>query len=327
MEKDIKPMLAYSSSAFDDEDWICEIKLDGTRTICYFDADRNHIRFLNRRMIDFTHKYPEIYSALPNAINARQVILDGEIVTYNKEGKPDFYSLQMREHVDDKIKIDVLSKTIPATFVVFDILYLNGEELIDKPLIERKKILRNVLKDNPFIRISEEFNGINCKKLFEEIKKIGFEGLMMKKKDSPYLIGKRSKFWLKIKNLKTIDAVIIGYTEGKGKREGYFGALVLGCYHKGKLFHIGRVGTGWDDEKLREIKNKLDEIAAECPVKDTLKNWQDYEKKYVVKWVQPRIVCEVKFMEITKDLMLRAPSFIRLREDKDAKECVLEENL
>lgn len=327
MEKEIKPMLAYQSDPFNDKDWIAEIKFDGTRTICYLDIEKRFVKLLNRRMMNFTHKYPEIYNALIESINAKKTILDGEIIVYDKEGKPDFYSLQTREHIDDETKIEILSKTIPATFIVFDVLYLNGEELINKPLFERKKILKEIVKNNPFVKVSDEFPGEKCKELFEEIKKIGLEGVMMKKIDSPYLIGKRSKLWLKIKNLKTIDAVIIGYTAGKGKRSDSFGALVLGAYYKGKLTHIGRVGTGWSNEDLREIKKKLDEIVSECAVKNTLERWEDYEKKYLVKWTEPKIVCEVKFLEITKDLELRAPSFVRIREDKNAEECKLEENL
>ena len=150
----------------------------------------------------------------------------------------------------------------------------------------------------------------------------GLEGIVAKKLSSSYQIGKRSKDWLKIKALNSLDCIICGYTLGEGKREKYFGALLLGIWHEGKLRYLGRVGTGWEEKDLEEITAMLKKIEAEKNPFDIFEEEPSVLEK--VKWVKPKLVCEVKFMEFTEDLKLRAPSFIRLREDKIPEECVLE---
>jgi DNA ligase D-like protein (predicted ligase) len=321
MEEQIRPMLAKVAKPFDSSDFIFELKLDGTRTIAYIWKER--VKLLNRRLVDFTSRYPEFWD-LGKHMNARNCILDGEVVVFSKEGIPDFYALQTREHVSSPMRIRLLSQAIPATFVVFDILYLDGKDLTSKPLIERKRILEKVVKEGEHLLISKwvETHGV---KFFEEVRKRGLEGIMAKRKDSPYLIGKRSDHWLKIKVLQTLDCVIIGFTKGSGWRGPYFGALVLGIYKEGKLICIGKVGTGWSEDNLKRIKQKLEKLITQgCPVSKTMPNWKDYERKHSITWVRPRLVCEVQFMEFTKELELRAPSFKRLRKDKAPRECALE---
>jgi bifunctional non-homologous end joining protein LigD len=158
--------------------------------------------------------------------------------------------------------------------------------------------------------------------LYETVKKMGLEGVMAKQKNSLYYPGERKDCWLKIKVLNTLDVIICGYTLGEGKREGYFGALLLGAWHEGKLRYLGRVGTGWEEKDLEEITNMLKKIETGKNPFDVFEEEPSVLEK--VRWVKPKLVCEVKFMELTEDLKLRAPSFQRLREDKLPEECLLE---
>lgn len=320
----IKPMLAHSSKPFNDKNWIVELKYDGTRTIAYVDTKKKFVKLLNRRLTNFTSRYPEIKKGLLDAIDKRKVrkiILDGEIVVLNEKGIPDFYKLSQREHITSPFKIEIYSKSMPATYILFDVLYLNGKDITSVELIERKKILESVIKENSFIIISEIFDGKYCKKIFQRIKKTKFEGIVLKKKDSKYIIGKRSHLWLKVKTLNTIDCIILGYTEGSGWRKEFFGALVLGVYYNGKLKYIGKVGTGWSVEDLKLIKKMMDKVKTKrCPFKEVPEDLRD-EKIF---WLKPKLVCEVEYLEFSKGMELRAPSFKRLRNDKDVKECILE---
>ena len=307
MDQKIKPMLAQSAEPFDSEDFWFEWKFDGTRCICFVGEK---LRLQNRRLMNITHRYPEL--ALKQDVDAKEAILDGEIVVL-REGKPNFRALQTREHVGDRLRIELLSQTTPATLMAFDLLYLDGKPLVDLPLLERKVKLKEILTESPRILLSRHVE-THGKRYFEEMVKLGLEGAIAKRMRSTYQIGKRSRDWLKVKAIKTLDCVIVGYTPGEGWRSEYFGALALGVYHEGKLEFIGKVGTGFDEEllgflspmlKARELKTKP--VEAEPP--------------YEVRWTKPELVCEVKYLELTPSLKLRAPSFRRLRFDKAPEEC------
>ncbi|MGB9703499.1 MAG: non-homologous end-joining DNA ligase [Candidatus Micrarchaeia archaeon] len=316
-DEKIKPMLAEKSKAFNDKDFLFEIKFDGTRAISYIDTEKKEVRMLNRRMLFFQERYPELKEIWKN-INARRVIVDGEIVVF-KNGVPDFYSLQEREQAEGEFKWEILSRVSPATYVVFDILYKDENELISLPLIKRKEILKETIKEDERLLISQYIIE-NGKEFFEEVKKKGLEGIMAKRITSTYQIGKRSKDWLKIKVLDTIDCIICGFTKGEGWREEYFGALILGCFHNGELIYVGRCGTGLSEEGYSKITEKLQAIKSkENPFRKEIEELKGKE----VTWVEPKIVCEVKFMSITPELKLRAPSFVKIRNDKPVEECVI----
>jgi bifunctional non-homologous end joining protein LigD len=311
-------MLAFISGPFDSPDFCFEIKFDGTRCIAYIDKEKKSVKFLNRRLKFFQDNYPELQDIWKD-VNAKRVILDGELVVFEK-GKPNFYKLAEREHTGEKLRIKFLSEISPATYVVFDILHKDGKDLINLPLIERKKILEKTVKESERVLLSAYIIG-KGKKFFEEARKRGLEGVMAKRLNSTYQLNKRSKDWLKIKYLKTLDCVICGYTLGSGWREKYFGALILGCYDKGKLRYVGRVGTGLDEKGYAELTKKLQELKTEkCPFEKK----PEFPPSVVPVWVKPKLVCEAKFMNLSQDLIMRAPSFIRLREDKLPEECVLE---
>jgi len=316
-EEKIKPMLAEKAKPFDDKDFLFEIKFDGTRAISYIDATNKSIRMLNRRMLFFEERYPEFKDLWKN-INCRKAIIDGEVVVF-KNNVPDFYLLQEREQVSSGLRAEILSRINPATYIVFDILYKDGEDLTNLPLIERKKILREVIKEDEKIVVSE-YVVEKGKALFEEAKRRNLEGIMAKRINSTYQIGKRSKDWLKIKVLETIDCIICGYTKGEGWREEYFGALVLGCYHDNKLVYVGRCGTGLSEEGYEKLTQMLEKIKTnQNPFGEEI---EELKSKNVT-WVKPQVVCEIKCMGITPDLKLRAPSFVRIREDKPVEECTI----
>ncbi|MEM4714306.1 MAG: non-homologous end-joining DNA ligase [Candidatus Nanoarchaeia archaeon] len=307
----IKPMLAYSGKKDDlkKKEFYFEPKIDGTRALLY--KYKNNIQILNRRQNWISFRYPEIIA------DAKKIkgdfILDGEICVLNEKGLPDFSKLQSREQITNFLKIKFLAKSFPVTYYVFDILFLNEKDLTHLPLFKRKKILEKVVKDSKCIKkILFNKNGII---LWRSVKNIGLEGVMAKKIDSKYEIGRRSENWLKIKNVKTTDCIICGWSTGK--RE--FASLILGQYKDSNLIYVGNVGTGFDKSLLKTIYSKIRKLKIKnCPFKEIPKI------KGKVFWMKPELIVEVKYLEYTKRHHLRVPSFVRFRYDKTPKECILE---
>jgi bifunctional non-homologous end joining protein LigD len=248
------------------------------------------------------------------------VILDGEIVVLDKEGFPDFQHHQQRMNIDYNREIEFLSKQFPATYYVFDILYLDGNNLQNLELLERRRILTNIVNTNSKIKISDfiEEYGIE---VFKEATRMNLEGIVAKRKTSRYFQGIRSKDWLKIKSIKTQDCIIVGYTKGEGNREKYFGSLLLAVVNNsdGKLRFVGHTGSGFNLNQLKEIYNELQKIRIEkCPVE-----YVPYTNREPV-WVSPNLVVEVKFSEWTNEKIMRSPIFLRFREDKGPYDCIVE---
>jgi len=305
-------MLAKSAEPFSGKDWIFEVKWDGTRALCFVDGK---IQLVNRRKTDITYRYPELQD-IRKGIKASSCILDGEIVVLQK-GKPSFQNLQKREHTEDIFKIKLLSEEIPAVYIVFDVLALNGEGLQKKKLLQRKDILKEIISESSRMMLSPYIEG-EGEKYFAAVSEAGFEGVMAKRKDSLYYPGRRSETWLKIKKTKTVDCVIGGFTEGEGARKAYFGALLLGVNQP--LQFIGKVGTGFTDKDLKKICRMLEKTETDII---PFSNQVLVENAHFVK---PLHVCEVKYLELTHDHKLRAPVFLRLRPDKEPEECTLEIN-
>jgi bifunctional non-homologous end joining protein LigD len=278
--------------------YIFQPKLDGTRAI-YIDA-----KLMNRRGRNIRYRYPEF-----NTLKIeKDSIVDGEVVVYNEGGLPDFSLLQSREQTTNELKIEILSKQHPATYVVFDCLKYKGKDLTEEPIEIRLDFLTRSISEGK--NLQKIFNTENGVSLWEKMKKMGAEGVIAKKKGSKYYPGKRVDACVKIKNLKTLDCVIMGYTIGEGKREHTFGALIIGAYKAGELIQLGKVGTGWSDQEIIDLKQKMDSLIL--------------EKEENKVWLKLELVCEVEYLELTKNDDLRAPSFKRLRFDKDPKECILE---
>lgn len=302
-DRKIPPMLAYSAAEpFDSRDHIFEVKWDGTRCILFL--RQGEVRLQNRRLLDITHRYPELVRQLPEVIRAEEAILDGELVVL-RGGRPHFPSLQQREHVSDPFKAELLAKELPATYIVFDLLLLNGQDCTCWSLLERKEALQRIVTDSEVV-LQSRFVEERGKAFYEGAIKEGFEGVMAKRKDSPYLIGKRSRFWLKVKPRGVAICHIVGYTEGEGQRRSSFGALVLATREGGRWTFRGKVGTGFKGEELKRLKALLSPLRIESPPFEEIPHVKG------VHWVEPLYRCEVLYHEETQEGRFRAPVFRRL---------------
>lgn len=318
----IKPMLALPvNKPFNDKDWVFEIKWDGVRSILFLNKSKKILKIQARSGLPIIDRYPEIASIAESAVKCKNsVVLDGEIVVLNAEGFPDFQRHQKRMNVDSKKDIAFLSQNTPSTYFVFDILHLDGRNLKQLEFLARRTILSNVIrKHSPRIRISDyvEESG---KPVFENAVKMKLEGIVGKQKFSRYIEGVRSPLWVKIKRVLTQDCIVVGFTPGEGNREGYFGSLILAAQFQGKLRFIGHSGSGFTSEQVKEIFEKLEERRVAHRTIDSM----PYLNREPV-WVKPELVAEVKFNGWTQDQIMRAPIFVRFREDKLPKDCVIEE--
>jgi bifunctional non-homologous end joining protein LigD len=294
-------MLAtLSDKPFDNPNWLFEIKWDGYRAIAELNGKEGN-RLYSRNGLDFSVLYPVVFGELKKI--KHKAVIDGEIVALDDKGMPGFQNLQQYGQNPQTV----------LQYYVFDILSLDGHNIEDQPLVERKELLRQLLPESDIIRycdhVQEQGNAF-----FKAVQKQGLEGMIAKRADSTYHEGVRTDSWLKIKHVITDEAVIVGYTEPRGGRK-YFGALVLGAYEKGKLVYIGHTGTGFTQKTLKDVYNQLQPLV-------TGKN--PFGKKVPVNmpvtWVEPDLVCNLKFTEVTAGGNRRHPVFLGLREDKSARE-------
>jgi bifunctional non-homologous end joining protein LigD len=307
-------MLAKASPPFDSEEHLFELKWDGTRCIAF--VERKSLRLQNRRLRDITARYPE-FEGLGKDLRARSAVLDGEMVVLSG-GLPDFGKLQQREHQQSPARIRTLSGLMPATYIVFDLLYLDGKPLMKTPLQRRRELLSGLLPVSGGVILSQAYD--RGKELFSLAVEMGFEGVMAKQRQSPYLPGERSGYWLKIKRSTEIDAVVCGYLEGRGGRSLTLGSLILGLYRQGSLVHIGRVGSGLDEKTLGSIRRILEKLETDrCPFHPVPR----FPRK--ARWARPELVATVGFQQWSRDERLRAPVFKRIRYDKDPRECTFEQ--
>lgn len=306
MPKKIKPMLAnLTDKVFDGEDWLFEVKWDGFRAIA--EVDNQKVQLYSRTFQSFNERFSPIVEDLKK-LHA-EAIFDGEIVVVDKQGKSSFQSLQNYQR----------SAAGYLRYYIFDLLYFKGRDLRDTPLLERKQILQSILPNDSSsaLQYGDHIEG-KGKKLFEEAEKNGLEGIIAKRKDSPYY-SKRTHLWLKIKTHARQEAIICGFTAPRGSRQ-KFGALILGLYEEGKLKYIGHVGGGFSEEKLREVMKQLQPlITKKCPFA------KSPPTNSPVTWVKPKLICEVSFSEWTKGDQMRQPIFVGMRSDKNPKEIKKEE--
>ena len=322
MPTTIHPMLAESvEKAFDGAEWLFEIKWDGYRAIAFI-AD-GKVRLVSRNQNDLTPRYPELVD-LPRFVKAKTAILDGEVVALDKGGKASFSLMQQRTGFRSGGKRAAANADVPVLYYAFDLLYLDGYDWRRVPLEERKRKLAELLVTGDVLRFSDHYEE-HGKALFEIAQNKGLEGIVGKKRASFYE-ERRSREWRKIKIRRRIECVVGGYTEPEGSRA-HFGSLVLGLYDKqARLIHAGQVGSGFDQKLLSELWNVLQML-------DTKKNpfFGEVEALRKVFWVRPELVAEIEFAEWTGGTSegsgpkLRAPVFLGLRDDKDPKECVLED--
>lgn len=302
-------LAAAAADAFDDDRWTFEPKWDGVRAIAICDEG---VRLVSRNRKDITVAYPELHdlSARLVALNA---MLDGEIVAMH-DGKPSFERLQNRMHVRNRTEIERLAKTIPVTYLAFDLIYLDGRSLVGLPLEERRRLLEETVVSSEFVQLSPSFPGKGVA-LFDAAKEQHLEGIVAKKLGSKYEPGRRSKAWLKIKTVQDADVVIGGWLPGEGRRTGTIGSLLLGAYSGGDLIYAGAVGTGFDDRTLALLHQRLAGLEQDSPpfTVESLRGSKP-ELRHA-RWVKPELVATVEFREITSAGKLRAPSFKGLRSD------------
>ena len=305
------PMLAGDAEApFSSPDWIYEIKWDGIRALSYVDGDLS-IRSRNGK--ELRDKFPELEELMDLAEGA---VLDGEIIIM-REGVVDFQAIAKRNQVTAPKEIDRLMRTPPSTYVVFDILERDGTPLTDRSLIERRSVLEESVREGKHVVLSSyvEEKGEDY---FRAALQRGLEGIIAKKKDGRYVQG-RSDNWLKIKRVKTCDCAIFGHTEGRGSRAETFGALVLGLYEEGNPIYIGKVGTGFSQSDLEELMGLFKELEMD---NETLPG---VDAPGMVTWLRPKLVCEVGYHSVTREVRLRMPRFLGMRTDKDPKDCALDQ--
>jgi bifunctional non-homologous end joining protein LigD len=298
MPRNIRPMLASPvEQPFDRPDWLFEVKWDGYRAIA--EVEDGGVRLYSRNMLSFHRRYLPIVNSLERL--KHDAVLDGEIVVVDDKGKPRFQLLQSYQKTGQGALV----------YQAFDLLYLDGHDLRNLPLLRRKELLAALLDNMQNVKLSEHVqeHGIA---LYKAVSEAGLEGIVAKDARSRYREGTRSQSWLKIKTHRRHDAVIGGFTEPKGGRLG-LGSLVLGVYDGSDLVYIGHTGTGFTDKSLAAMRSRLEGlIVTTCPFKQRPKT------NGPVHWVEPRLVCEVSFGEWTDEGYLRHPVFQGLREDKDA---------
>lgn len=307
-----KPMLARDSpTPFSGKDWFFEVKWDGFRAIAYVEEP---FSLRSRNGKELKNNFPELQEL--NRLG-KNIVVDGEIVVM-QQGKPDFQALLERGQAVSQGEIMRQTQRAAAIYIVFDILEKDGKPLTELSLVERKEILAASLKEGSNVVLCD-FIEEKGEAYFQSVLDKGLEGVVAKRKDSCYEEGLRTGSWLKIKKLKTVDCVIFGYTRGAQSREGSFGALLLGLYDKdGEPVYVGKVGTGFSEQTLRLLSDKFEKLTTGSePFKP--------EKGDIVIWLEPKLVCEVAYQVLTKDMRLRMARFKRLREDKPPKDCTLDQ--
>ncbi len=313
----LQPTLATpGGKPFDDAKWIFEVKWDGVRTFAYLGNGKT--RLVSRRGREVNDQYPELLE-MHELLSGDNALIDGEIVVLERDGRPSFERLQQRFTVSKPSQ--AVLKANPVLFIAFDILWLDGESLVDRPLEERLETLHRMLVPGPRVQnsVTIEREG---KKLFAEVKKRGLEGVIAKRKGSTYKPGRRTKDWIKIKAVNRQDCVIVGWSPGEGRRGGNVGALLAGVYKDGKLLYAGHIGTGFTEKTLKMLTEKLAPLETDKPpVPVPPKEEVDVSH---VHWVQPELVAEVEYLAFTSQFRMRAAVFKGLREDKAPEDCVYE---
>ena len=289
---------------FSNENWLYEIKWDGYRALAYM--DKHHFELLSRNNLSFAEKYDPVTESL-KALKMNAV-LDGEIVAVDEKGLANFQLLQNWQ----------TTRQGSLRYYVFDIIWLDGYNLSALPLIERKRIIQALIPaDDPVVKYSDHVLR-DGEQFFKIALKGGLEGIMAKKIASKYEAGNRGDTWLKIKVSQRQEVIIAGYTEPRRSRK-FFGSLLLGVYKDDELIYVGHTGSGFNAKSLSQIHKKLQPlITKEPPFKNPPKT------NMPATWVKPKLVCEIKFTEWTKDLQARHPIFMGLREDKNPKDITIE---
>jgi bifunctional non-homologous end joining protein LigD len=303
-----EPMMAVlTAEPFDDDDWLFEVKWDGHRCLANLGTAT---RLTSRTARDMTAQFPELID-MHRQLAARNAVVDGEIVALDRNGRPSFERMQDRFHRTPE-ELARNKGRVPVQFLAFDLLWLDGQPLLDLPLIERRARLVEVLVETKDIRLSQVVEGAG-KAFFDQVKQLQLEGIVAKRAASPYRPGTRSHDWRKVKALCLQDCVIVGWTPGKGGRAATLGSLLLAVYDDGRLRYAGNVGTGFTHAFLADLLARLQELRVDKP---QFEGFEGTLRPRGARFVRPELVCEVEYLKWTQDDKLRASSFKGLRPDK-----------
>jgi len=307
MPATLSPMLAETGDApFHRPDWVWEPKLDGYRVLAFI--DEHGVKLRSRRGLDLSDKFPRLCAELAQQA-AHGMIVDGELVAFDAAGRPSFGALQDRAQLKTEREIAAAEQALPVAFYCFDLLHFAGIDLRRATYSDRRRYLAQCLLPSPLIKLvhaEEDGVALNAAAIAS-----GFEGVIGKRKDSRYDAGRRSASWLKVKPTVTADFVVGGYTKGKGSRAP-LGSLLVGYWDKDQLRYASHVGSGFDDRALVSVKARLEPLQQKaCPFSETP------ELNGPTTWVAPETVAELSFHSWTDDDHLRAPVFVRLRDDVD----------
>lgn len=319
MPEHIKPMLALAGELpSSDKGWAYEFKWDGVRAVVYVDGGRVHALTRNDQSLSST--FPELRD-IGLFLGSRSAVLDGEIVALDKDNRPNFAMLSRRLHVSSKAAIEKLTRSTPASFFAFDLLYLEGHSLLASTYDERRALLESLKLDGASFATPPSITTASGTDVLKIAAERGLEGVVAKRRSAPYSPGLRNGDWVKVKNFRAQEVVIGGWTQGKGERVGSLGALLLGIPTSDGLAYVGKVGTGFSAMTRAELLDLLAPLARKTtPFVTPL----SHAETALAHFVRPELVGEVQYAEWTKDGILRQPSWRGLRTDKTADEVVRE---
>ena len=309
------PMLATSvDRPFSRDGWLFELKWDGVRALASVDGESKTVNVTGRSGRSETARYAEL-GALATALAGHRAVVDGEIVVLDDEGRPSFEMLQSRINVTRDADVRRAMRERPVTYVVFDLLWLDGRDLTGTALRIRRKTLADVLRPAAGVAFSESVDR-DGESFFAEVTRRGIEGMVAKRGDSTYQPGRRSADWLKVKAWQTQSCVVAGWTGGRGRRAKQLGALILGVFEAGRLVHCGQVGTGFDEATLTALRRRLGGLVTDaCPFEEPPRTAEP------ATWVRPEVVCEVRHAGWTRQGILRHPAFAGLRDEIAPESC------
>lgn len=313
------PMLATSGTLpSGDTGWAFEMKWDGLRALALISGGK--VRLTSRTGRDITLVYPEL-AGLAAAADAQQAVLDGEIVAFGDGAWPDFEALQQRMNISTAAQASTLAASVPVSFLAFDLLWLDGRPLLDEPYVRRRELLDGLGLDGGSWQVPPAFIGESGADIQAVSRQQRLEGVMAKRLQSRYDPGRRTTSWRKIKNVRRQEVVIGGWKPGEGGRAGWIGSLLVGVYEHGELVYSGHVGTGFTQQTLQMLGQRLAPLRRDDP---PFAGTIPPGDARFAQWVDPELVAEVAFADWTKSGRLRAPSYKGLRNDKDATEVVRE---
>ncbi len=306
----VEPMLACPGELPPGDGWAYEIKWDGVRAIGYVDGGR--LRLESRRGTNITPRYPELRE-LGRALGTHEAVLDGEVVAFGSDGRPSFQRLQGRMHLTGESQVRRLSQTEPVVYVIFDLLFLDGHELFDLPYRDRRKLLSDLIAPGRTWQVPAHHVGDGAA-LLEASRAQGLEGIVAKRLDGTYLPGRRSKSWVKVKNVRRADVVVGGWKYGDGGRSSTIGSLAVGTYRDGELHYAGNVGTGFTQSELKRVLALLEPLARETSP------FSGPQPERGTRFVEPELVASVDYGDLTRVGTLRHPVYKGLRDDLDPRQ-------